>query len=148
MPEKLQRGDIRIELGDWNATGADARPVRSAVFIDEQQVPVELEWDELDAVALHAIARGPDGQVVGTGRLLPDGHIGRMAVRRNARGQGVGAAILAALMQAARMRGDTESILNAQTRARAFYAGFGFKEEGEEFDDAGIPHICMRCRLN
>lgn len=148
MAEKLQRDDIRIELGDWRKLGAQARPVRTEVFIDEQDVPVELEWDELDVVALHAIARGPAGKVIGTGRLLPDGHIGRMAVRRDARGQGVGAAILAALMQAARLRGDIESILNAQTHARAFYARFGFKEEGEEFDDAGIPHIRMRCRLN
>ncbi|QAU36064.1 GNAT family N-acetyltransferase [Janthinobacterium sp. 17J80-10] len=138
---------MRIELGDWEMLGSAARIVRSEVFIGEQLVPVALEWDEMDAVALHAIARDSAGQAVGTGRLLPDGHIGRMAVLRGARGQGIGAAILAALMQASRRRGDAESRLNAQTHAQGFYARYGFKGEGEEFDDADIPHIHMRCRL-
>ncbi|RJG04215.1 GNAT family N-acetyltransferase [Noviherbaspirillum sedimenti] len=138
---------FHIELGTWRTLGAAARAVRSEVFIVEQNVPVELEWDEMDEVSLHAIARDASGAACGTGRLLPDGHIGRMAVRRETRGQGVGAAILAALMQAARQRGQSQVMLNAQIQAQGFYARFGFAGEGEEFEDAGIAHIHMRCRL-
>jgi predicted GNAT family N-acyltransferase len=82
--------------------------------------------------------------VLGTGRLLPDGHIGRMAVLRQARGAGVGSALLRALMQAARARGDREVMLSAQTHALPFYERFGFVAEGEAYDDAGIPHRVMR----
>lgn len=147
MPDHQSRSGMRIELGNWEALGSPARVIRSEVFTGEQGVPVELEWDDLDAVALHAVALAADGRALGTGRLLPDGHIGRMAVRRDARGKGVGAAILASLMQASRLRGDAESRLNAQVHAQAFYARFGFRGEGDEFDDAGIPHIHMRCPL-
>lgn len=137
----------RIEVGDWAALQAPARDVRTEVFLVEQMVPVELEWDEMDAVSLHAVAFDGSGRSLATGRLLPDGHIGRMAVRCDARTQGLGSAILAALMQAARRRGQREVMLNAQIHAEGFYARFGFVREGEEFDDAGIPHIRMRCRL-
>jgi predicted GNAT family N-acyltransferase len=147
MNPKQPRMTCRIELGDWAVLGARARDVRTEVFLVEQKVPVELEWDEMDAVSLHAIALDASGHVLGTGRLLPDGHIGRMAVRHEARGQGTGSAILAALMQAARQRGQREVMLNAQTHATGFYARFGFVGEGEEFEDAGIPHIHMSCRL-
>lgn len=140
--------DWRIELGDWAAQGALAQPLRNEVFVVEQQVPVALEWDEMDAVSLHAIAFDGSGNAVGTGRLLPDGHIGRMAVRRHVRGQGAGAALLRALMQAASRRGQREVQLNAQVHARGFYERFGFVAEGGIFDDAGIAHVHMRCRLN
>jgi len=135
---------LRIELGDWTSLRAAAEPVRFAVFVEEQKVPVEIELDEFDPVSLHALAIDADGAVLGTGRLLPDGHIGRMAVRRQARGSGVGSALLRALMEAARARGDREVVLSAQTHAIAFYARFGFVAEGEEYDDAGIPHQLMR----
>ncbi|UCG99384.1 MAG: GNAT family N-acetyltransferase [Burkholderiales bacterium] len=123
---------------------AAAVPVRHAVFVDEQKVPAEIELDALDPLSLHALAFDGAGRVLGTGRLLPDGHIGRMAVLRQARGNGVGSALLAALMQAARARGDREVALSAQTHAIAFYERFGFVAEGEEYDDAGIPHRLMR----
>jgi predicted GNAT family N-acyltransferase len=138
---------VRIELGDWHAMQARAAPVRFAVFVEEQGVPPEIEIDEFDPVSLHALAIDGDGRVLGTGRLLPDGHIGRMAVARSARGAGVGGAILAALIDAARARGDREVALNAQTHAMPFYERFGFVAEGEEFDDAGIPHRSMRRAL-
>jgi predicted GNAT family N-acyltransferase len=97
----------------------------------------------MDAVSLHVVAyRGE--QAIGTARLLPDGHIGRMAVRAGYRGAGVGSRLLRALMEEARMRGDRVVQLNAQTQAEAFYARHGFVREGEEFLDAGIPHIAMR----
>jgi predicted GNAT family N-acyltransferase len=134
---------IRIELGDWSSLGERAAPVRFAVFVEEQQVPAAIELDEFDAVSLHALAFDSEGRVVGTGRLLPDGHIGRMAVLRQARGAGVGSALLRALMAAAQARGDRQVMLNAQTHALPFYARFGFEAEGEQFDDAGIPHRAM-----
>lgn len=147
MSEKQTGMAARIELGNWAALEQAARFVRTEVFLLEQKVPVELEWDEMDAVSLHAVALDAGGAPCGTGRLLPDGHIGRMAVRGAVRGQGVGAAILGALMQAARQRGQREVMLNAQIQAQGFYARFGFVGEGEEFEDAGIAHIHMRCRL-
>lgn len=87
------------------------------------------------------------GMILETGRLLPDGHIGRMAVRQCGRGQGVGLQILTALVQAARQRGDTQALLAAQLHAQLSYARHGFVEEGETFLDAGIAHRLMRRRF-
>jgi predicted GNAT family N-acyltransferase len=138
---------MKIELGDWDAMRDEARAIRYTVFVEEQCVPVELEWDDFDAQCVHAIARDAHGQAQATGRLLPDGHIGRMAVLAAARGQGVGSEVLLALMECARHRGDASVALNAQTHALAFYARHGFVAEGEEFFEAGIAHIAMRCRF-
>lgn len=135
---------VRVKLGDWPTQKEEARAIRYDVFVVEQNVPVELEWDDMDAACVHAVAYDAQGQAVGTGRLLPDGHIGRMAVRNEARGSGVGAAILQALMKQAKERGDAAVMLNAQTHAAPFYRRFGFVQEGEEFMEAGIPHIQMR----
>lgn len=134
----------RVAIGNWEALRKDAQPVRYEVFVLEQKVPLDMEWDDMDASCLHAIAYGDDGKPVGTGRLLPDGHIGRMAVLRALRGQGVGGAILQALMEEAKRRGDPAVVLNAQTHAEPFYARYGFVRDGEEFMEAGIPHIQMR----
>ena len=139
--------EFRIILGDWATQQSAARLVRDEVFINEQKVPIEEEWDDMDAVCVHAIVYDPDDEVVGTGRLLPDGHIGRMAVRKPARGAGVGAAILKQLMAEAKLRGHKDVVLSAQMHAETFYARFGFVREGDEFVEAGIPHIQMRCKL-
>lgn len=128
----------------WNEARAEASRVRFTVFVEEQRVPAALEMDEHDAVCVHALAYTDDASVVGTGRLLPDGHIGRMAVVKNWRKHGVGGAILEALVTAARERGHEEVALSAQTHALAFYRRHGFVEEGEVYDDAGIPHQAMR----
>lgn len=136
-----------ITLGDWAAQRDAAKPVRYEVFVVEQKVPLDMEWDEMDEVCVHAVAFDETGEPVGTGRLLPDGHIGRMAVRRPARGEGIGAAMLNALIDEALKRGDRAVMLNAQTQAEAFYARFGFERDGEEFMEAGIPHIHMRRTL-
>lgn len=138
---------IRVTLGDWDAQRADAQEVRYEVFVIEQKVPLEMEWDEMDVQCLHVVAYDAQGRAVGTGRLLPDGHIGRMAVRQPARSQGIGAHMLEALVDAARKRGDTQVMLNAQTQAEAFYKRYGFLREGEVFMEAGIPHIHMRRTL-
>jgi predicted GNAT family N-acyltransferase len=133
-----------LTLGDWVRQREDARRIRYDVFVIEQKVPVELEWDEMDAVSLHAVVYDEDGAPIGTGRLLPDGHIGRMAVHSTARGRGIGGVILQALMDEARARGDRAVILNAQIQAEGFYQRFGFERCGPEFMEAGIPHIEMR----
>ncbi len=135
---------IRITLGTWEEQQHDARPVRAEVFIAEQKVPLDMEWDELDAVCVHAVAYDDEGNAIATGRLLPDGHIGRMAVLKTMRGHGVGGVVLEALMACSRQRGDRAVMLNAQTHAEPFYRRYGFVREGEEFMEAGIPHICMR----
>ena len=138
---------VSIRLVAWEEARSEASRIRIAVFVDEQRVPLEMELDEHDPHCVHALATDDSGRVVGTGRLLPDGHIGRMAVSREARGQGVGGAILEALAEAARKRGDREVVLNAQVQAMGFYRAHGFVEEGPEFDDAGIPHRAMRRRF-
>lgn len=116
--------------------------LRHRVFVGEQQVPEELERDELDAVSDHAVVL-LDGQVVATGRLLPDGTIGRMAVQREHRGSGLGAAVLTRLEERARERGLERVELHAQTHALGFYERSGWVAFGEPYDEAGIAHRSM-----
>lgn len=137
-------GAFFVVVSDWNDAAERARLIRERVFIEEQGVPRELEWDEHDEVARHALAFAEHGRVVGTGRLLPDGHVGRMAVLRRWRGYGIGTAILRALVAEATHLGMAQLVLHAQTRAVGFYERFGFLREGEEFMEAGIAHVTMR----
>ncbi|MBI3285927.1 MAG: GNAT family N-acetyltransferase [Burkholderiales bacterium] len=134
---------LHIILGDWNTLQKDAQAIRYAVFVLEQKIPADLEWDVMDAQCLHAVAYDGNNQALGTGRLLPDAHIGRMAVLASARNTGVGAAILRALIEQARQRGDRAVHLNAQQSAEAFYLREGFARDGEIFVEAGIPHVSM-----
>ena len=136
-------GEFRIASGNWQAAMAGARQVRDEVFIREQGVPRELEWDPHDAAASHVLALDAAGNAIGCGRLLDDGHIGRMAVLAAWRGKGVGAALLLRLMEIARESGRRTLALSAQTHALGFYTRFGFAPEGEEFLEAGIPHLRM-----
>jgi predicted GNAT family N-acyltransferase len=136
----------RIELMTWEQARADASPIRFTVFCEEQGVPLEIELDDQDAVSIHAIAY-EGGQAVATGRLLPDGHIGRMAVLKDWRGRGIGGLMLTRLIERARQRGDREVVLSAQIHAAAFYAAHGFVAHGEEYMEAGIRHQEMRRRL-
>ncbi|MCC8979133.1 GNAT family N-acetyltransferase [Bradyrhizobium acaciae] len=131
----------------WEEARERSRAIRTSVFVEEQGVPMELEWDDMDTSSWHALAFADDGAPVATGRLLPDGHIGRMAVLKAARGTGIGARVLDALMAKAAELGYPELILNAQTQAEPFYARVGFARVGLEFEEAGIPHIEMRKRL-
>jgi YbgC/YbaW family acyl-CoA thioester hydrolase len=138
---------LRITTGDWAALGADAGKVRTAVFVREQGIPMEMEWDEADSTALHAVAYNGLGQGIATGRLVRHadgvGKIGRMAVHHALRGSNVGRDILNALMEAARSRGDGEVMLYAQRSAEGFYQRLGFTPRGEPFEEVGIPHIEM-----
>ena len=140
--------EYRVEEGDWNTLAADARQVREQVFINEQKVPVALEWDENDAVSRHVVAYDATGAAVGTGRLLPDGHIGRMAVLPEWRGKGVGRALLERLLESAQIAGQQHLVLHAQTQAAEFYRRLGFEETGKTFMEAGIPHVMMQRSLD
>ena len=137
---------LRIELHDWSHARVAASRIRLAVFVQEQRVPPEIELDEKDATSVHALAYD-GGTAVGTGRLLPDGHIGRMAVLKANRARGVGGAILARLIEEARHRGMREVVLSAQTHALEFYRKHGFAAHGAAYMEAGIPHQEMRLRL-
>lgn len=138
---------IKITLNNWSIQKEAARSVRMNVFVLEQKVPLEMEMDASDELCIHAVAKDATGTVIGTGRLLPDGHIGRMAVLASARSTGVGTQILHSLMRAAKERGDKRVVLNAQISAAGFYAKFGFSQIGDEFIQAGIKHIEMECIL-
>ena len=138
---------LKIELLDWEAAQEQAKRIRFTVFVEEQGVPADLEMDENDAASLHALAYA-DGFAIGTGRLLPDGHIGRMAVLQEWRGQGAGRAMLRRLIDAARHRGHREVALSAQVHAVEFYRAEGFEPDGAVYEEAGIPHQAMRMRLD
>jgi YbgC/YbaW family acyl-CoA thioester hydrolase len=142
---------FEIRTGSWADLGADAQRIRTDVFVHEQRIPADLEWDEADAVAVHAVAYNRLGQAVGTGRLVQQAsgiaRIGRMAVHRAIRGAGVGQGLLEALLDAAARRGDHEAMLHAQRSAEAFYAGLGFMPCGAPFEEAGIAHIEMTRRI-
>jgi YbgC/YbaW family acyl-CoA thioester hydrolase len=138
---------VNIRVGSWAELGALASHVRTEVFVKEQGIPLEMEWDEADDTALHAVAVNRLGQPVATGRLLVHepgaGKVGRMAVNRVLRGSSLGRDILQALMAAAARRGDHEVLLHAQRSAEGFYSRLGFTVRGEPFEEVDIPHIEM-----
>jgi YbgC/YbaW family acyl-CoA thioester hydrolase len=142
---------LHSRTGSWNALGADAGAIRTRVFVKEQRIPAELEWDTADASALHAVVYNRLQQPVATGRLLQPrpalAQIGRVAVHEVLRGGGAGQVVMRALMEAARQRGDNEVMLHAQRSAENFYARLGFVPRGEPFDEVGIPHIEMVASL-
>ncbi len=138
---------IRVQQVNHADAHAAIHDVRQRVFVQEQGIAAELERDALDPVSAHALALDADGQPVGTGRLAPDGRIGRMAVLASHRNQGVGEALLDALVEAGRALGLAEVHLHAQLPARDFYARQGFLPEGAVFEEAGIGHQQMRRRL-
>lgn len=138
---------VQVQLGSWSELRDQACAIRFEVFVEEQQVPIAEELDAMDAQCLHALAFNPQGEAVATGRLLPDGHIGRMAVKLSERKKGVGAAVLHALIQAAQDRGFKEVVLGAQLHAKGFYLKQGFVEFGEVFLDANIEHVMMKKTL-
>jgi predicted GNAT family N-acyltransferase len=139
--------EFRIERVSWDECGPVLRAIRCEVFVREQRVPEALEWDGLDAQCLHVLARDACARPIATGRLLPDGHIGRMAVLKPWRRRGVGGAVLDELLSMARARGDAVLILHAQSYVTAFYRRAGFAVTSAEFMEAGIAHVEMRMRL-
>ena len=147
LVDTLNRSGFIVREARWSDEETTMRAIRNAVFVVEQQVPEDEEWDELDPACLHVLAIDPAGKPIGTGRLAADGKIGRMAVLKDRRGTGVGAAILEFLIGTARERSMDECYMNAQSHALAFYRRFGFEARGESFLEAGIPHHRMHLRL-
>lgn len=133
---------IHVRLADWQKDNAELRRIRETVFIAEQAVPPELEWDAEDAEALHFLAYEGD-YPIGTARLLPDGHIGRVSVLKDWRGLKVGDALLRAVITEAEKRGLQQQMLSAQVQATPFYERLGFAIVSGEYLDAGIPHVDM-----
>lgn len=136
--------DFRILISDWCSDRQRLSQIRRVVFIEEQGVPEELEWDDDDAGAIHLLAVDADDAPIGCARLLPDGHIGRMAVLQSWRGKGVGSALLQRALDVARAQGHAIVRLSAQTHAAGFYERHGFIVEGDEYLEAGIPHLAMK----
>ncbi len=133
----------RLRLLDWRDAAPLVAPLRWRVFCVEQGVPRELELDEQDPLSLHAVAEDAAGEVIGTARLLPDGHVGRFAVTAAQRGRGIGARLLQALLAEAARRGHGRVELHAQLAAEGFYARYGFERTGSVFMEAGIAHATM-----
>jgi tRNA(adenine34) deaminase len=144
--QKMGKSTMQVKTATWQDDESTLKAIRFEVFVEEQGVPAADEVDRFDPISIHAIA-WVDGQAAGCGRLLPDGHIGRMAVRKAFRGKNVGAHLLLHLMNQARQRGDRQSVLSAQTHAVGFYEKFGFVAEGHEYLDCDIPHRDMRATL-
>ena len=136
-----------VHLVSWHNGEPLLREIREAVFIQEQGVPVQLEWDGLDEVSQHVLALSANGDAIGCGRITPDGKIGRIAVLPAWRGKRVGSTILEAVLNYAHSHDYQVLELNAQIQAVKLYQRFNFTEVGEEFMDADIPHIKMRLRL-
>jgi predicted GNAT family N-acyltransferase len=139
--------DFRVEPANYQADFDDLRAVRVAVFIAEQNISEEVEFDSMDPDCHHFVARDNQHQAIGTGRLTTDGKIGRMAVLQAWREQGVGAALLLNLIDKARKLGLAEVKLNAQTTVLAFYEKFGFSKQGDVFMEANIQHQLMSLQI-
>ncbi|WP_100835786.1 GNAT family N-acetyltransferase [Kitasatospora fiedleri] len=148
--------DVSIRVVDGEPDLALARRVRHEVFVVEQQVPAELEYDEYDATSAHLLAVGPDGAALGTARMISGAQalgltggvegrvlLGRLAVVGSARGTGLGARLVRAVEELGRERGAREVELHAQVQALGFYERLGYVAEGPVYDDAGIPHRTM-----
>jgi len=136
-----------VSLVSWHNGEQLLKSVREAVFIREQDVPEVLEWDELDDGCLHALALSYQGDAIGSGRMLADGHVGRVAVLPEWRKQKVGSTIMEAFLEYAVAHDYKQVDVDAQTHAMCFYRNFGFVEEGDVFMDAGLPHIRMCLKL-
>jgi predicted GNAT family N-acyltransferase len=136
-----------VSLVCWHDGEPLLKSIREAVFIREQGVPAELEWDGLDESCRHALALSHQGDAIGCGRMLANGHIGRIAVLPQWRKKKVGTAIMEALLDYARAHDYKQVDVDAQTYALPFYHSFEFAEQGKEFMDAGLPHIKMVLKL-
>ncbi len=135
-----------FRIAEWPSDEAAIRHVRECVFIEEQRIPAELEWDEMDSQCIHVLAVIENRDAVGTARLEPTGKIGRVAVLKPLRRKGIGTVMVQRLVAEARRAGYAEVYLHAQVDALHFYKKMGFSPEGAQFDEAGIPHRNMRLR--
>jgi predicted GNAT family N-acyltransferase len=138
---------ISVSFVTWTEAQSELADIRRRVFVEEQGVPLELEWDGLDESAEHVLAKEHD-TALGCARLLPGGKIGRMAILPEARGRGIGHSMLRAILDHLQARGIAEARLSAQTHAIPFYEKCGFTVCSDTYDDAGIPHRDMKLKLS
>lgn len=138
--------EITISVVDYDTYQVVIHSVRRDVFVCEQSIPGDLEIDHYDPVSQHVVA-WREGYAVGTGRLTPEGRIGRVAVTRPLRRQGVGRCVMEKLLEVARHRSHQEVVLAAQHHAVRFYEKLGFQQEGTVFETLGIDHVMMRKKL-
>jgi predicted GNAT family N-acyltransferase len=139
--------EYTLRLASWQEDSWALKRVREAVFIHEQGISVELEWDGLDPGCIHVLASDAMLHPIATARMLSDGTIGRMAVLKEWRRRGVGSALMERLLGEARYRQIPQVTLNAQAYVTDFYRKFRFEATGEAFIDAGIPHVKMVAKL-
>ena len=132
-----------IRTGRWDELQNDAKLIREQVFIQEQQIAVEDEWDAEDTVSVHFVVYDQD-QPIATARLLKNNSVGRVAVLKSHRGVGIGKLLMQQIIQQAKHQQREFLKLSSQVHAIQFYAGLGFKVEGEQYLDCGIPHVDMR----
>jgi predicted GNAT family N-acyltransferase len=138
--------DIHTSIVSWSDKRVELTSVRRAVFVEEQNVPENIELDGRDADCCHVLACDGNGKAIGTARMDSDGKIGRMAVLREFRGLGVGRKMLQTMMDYGRLRERTDFHLSAQISALDFYKKMGFEPYGEPFEEAGITHVQMRIK--
>ena len=150
-PEGAVKSEFSAVVLSWDVARDLARPIRRRVFVEEQGVPEDLEWDEFDQAGFHVLVFDDSAGAIATARLSPRGggccHFNRLAVLKPWRGRGAGRLLMQTLLDQARRRGQTDLVLHAQSGATAFYEKFGFMAEGAPFDEAGIEHVTMRRRL-
>lgn len=139
--------DFHVSVVSWASANDLLAQIRTEVFILEQKVPVELEWDNLDAHAIHLLAQDGNGNPLGCARITDQGKIGRMAVVKDGRGKGIGKALLVAAIEYCRAHHWMDISLSAQTYAIGFYEKAGFVVCSAEYLDAGIPHHDMILNL-
>lgn len=142
----LKNPELKIVSGSWKDLAEHAKAIREAVFIQEQHIAAEDEWDAEDAVAVHFIVFQQD-QAIATARLLSNNSIGRVAVLTTARGLGVGQRLMQAVIDYARAEQREFVKLSSQVHAIGFYQALGFEAQGEKYLDCGIPHIDMYLKL-
>lgn len=137
---------ISVEVVSWKSCSHRLLKIRTAVFVEEQGVPEDLEHDHQDEGSIHVILQ-KDGVDLATGRLLTDGHIGRVCVLKEFRGQGFGLKVMKAIIDQAIERGFGELVLSSQVHALPFYEKLGFEVSSEEYSEAGIPHREMKLKI-
>ncbi|MDB2686113.1 GNAT family N-acetyltransferase [Mariniblastus sp.] len=140
--------NVEVKLVDWHSHRDQLLSVRQKVFVVEQNVPVEEEIDDFDPVATHLLAVDRDGVAIGTARVLPDGHIGRIAVLKEWRGQGIGRALTEAAVEYLKLQQFAEARLNSQVQVIEFYEKLGFVSQGDVFYECEIAHVAMSKKLS
>ena len=134
---------LNIQQADWAVVEQEARRIRTAVFIEEQSIAVEDEWDDQDAIALHFIVYDAQQQAIATARLLSNHSVGRVAVLKAYRGHGIGRILMQQIIAQAKIEQRPRLKLSAQVHAIHFYESLGFTVQGSEYLDCGIPHVDM-----